>query len=299
MKQTLTTVILLILLTFPLFGQSKETGVLYQYKASSDFVWRTFGKANVQPKYEGEVSRENPDGLGVLSYPFTDGKSVVGEWKDGKEWNTEHYSKDGVLLGKWVNGKWILTWGFLCKNWVNGNTTWAEKCDESVANKYEGDIENMMPNGQGTYALHDGRIYVGEFKSGEYFGQGTLTNPDGYTYTGKWKDGEKNGRGTEIYSNQDKYTGEFKDGKKHGQGIFTSADGYKYVGKFKDGKKHGQGSLTTPDRDRYVGKFWNGKKHGQGSLSKPNGDKYVGRFYRGKKHGQGTSTSAGGRKYVG
>ena len=216
MKKTLIIIILLFLLTFPLFGQSEETGVLYQYKTSSGFVWKTFGKANVQPKYEGEVSRKTPEGFGVLSYPFTDGKSVVGEWKDGKEWNTEHYSKDGILLGKWVNGKWILKWGFLCGNWVDGTTIWAEKCDEGVANKYEGDIENMIPNGQGTYALHDGRIYVGEFKSGEYYGQGTLTNPNGYTYTGKWKDGEKNGRGTETYSNQDKYTGEFKDGKKHG-----------------------------------------------------------------------------------
>ena len=102
MKKTLIIIILLFLLTSPLFGQSEETGVLYQYKTSSGFVWKTFGKANVQPKYEGEVSKKNPEGFGVLSYPFTDGKSVVGEWKDGKEWNTEHYSKDGILLGKWV-----------------------------------------------------------------------------------------------------------------------------------------------------------------------------------------------------
>ena len=93
----------IFLFTSPLFCQ--ETGVLFQYKISSGFVWKTFGKGKVQPKYEGEVSAGIPEGFGILSYPFTDGKSVVGEWKDGKEWNTEHFSKEGIVLGIWENGK--------------------------------------------------------------------------------------------------------------------------------------------------------------------------------------------------
>ena len=64
----------ILLLSSPLFGQSKETGVLYQFKTSSGFVWKTFGKGEVQPKYKGEISNGTPEGLGVLSYPFTDGK---------------------------------------------------------------------------------------------------------------------------------------------------------------------------------------------------------------------------------
>ena len=74
-----------LLLSSPLFSQSKETGVLFQYKTSSGFVWNTFGNGEVQPKYKGEISNGTPEGLGVLSYPFTDGKRVVGEWKDGQE----------------------------------------------------------------------------------------------------------------------------------------------------------------------------------------------------------------------
>ena len=112
MKHILILLISILLFSSPLFGQSKETGVLYQYKSSSGFVWKTFGKGEVQPKYKGEISNGTPEGLGVLSYPFTDGKRVVGEWKDGKEWNTEHYKKDGKVIGKWVSGKWILKWGF-------------------------------------------------------------------------------------------------------------------------------------------------------------------------------------------
>jgi len=90
-KHLLILLISILLLSSPLFGQ--ETGVLYQHESSSGIKWKTFGNGKVQPKYEGEVSAGIPEGFGILSYPFTDGKSVVGEWKDGKEWNTEHYSK--------------------------------------------------------------------------------------------------------------------------------------------------------------------------------------------------------------
>ena len=101
------------LFTFNLYAQSSEIGVLYQFKSSSGLVWKTFGQDKVQPKYECEVSNGAPDGFGVLSYPFSYGKSVVGEWKIGKEWFTEHYNKEGILLGKYVNGEWILKWGVL------------------------------------------------------------------------------------------------------------------------------------------------------------------------------------------
>ena len=39
------------------------------------------------------------DGLGVLIYPYNE-KSVVGEWKNGKEWNTKHTKIDGTIIGK-------------------------------------------------------------------------------------------------------------------------------------------------------------------------------------------------------
>ena len=201
----------IFLLTSPLFCQ--ETGVLFQYKISSGLVWKTFGKGKVQPKYEGEVSNGTPDGFGVLSYPFTDGKRVEGEWKEGKEWNTGHYKKDGKVIGKWTNGKWILKWGVLCGTLEEGAMVWFEECYDGVESKYVGDIENRKPNGQGTYIFHDGRKYVGRWKDGKEHGQGTFTYPNGAKYVGEWKDGKKHGQGTETWSSGWKYVGEWREGK--------------------------------------------------------------------------------------
>ena len=223
-RHILIIVISLLLFTFTLFGQSKVIGVLYQYKTTSGFIWKTFGKAKVQPKYEGEVSNGTPDGFGVLSYPFTDSKSVVGEWKVGKEWNTEHYKKDGKLIGKYENGKWILKVekGILFRDtprskWVKGGEKWFRSGDEKRQAKYEGEIVTGVPNGWGTITFPSGSNYVGEFRDGKRTGQGTMSFLDGRKYKGKyegkWKDGRKNGQGTETYPSGRKYEGEWKNNK--------------------------------------------------------------------------------------
>ena len=58
-------IVIFKLFTLNLYAESRETGVLYQFKSSSGLVWKTFGKDKVQPKYEGEVSNGIPDGYGV------------------------------------------------------------------------------------------------------------------------------------------------------------------------------------------------------------------------------------------
>ena len=247
----------IFLFTSPLFCQ--ETGVLFQYKISSGFVWKTFGKGKVQPKYEGEVSAGIPEGFGILSYPFTDGKSVVGEWKDGKEWNTEHFSKEGIVLGIWENGKWILKWGVLFERMGNGILIWSENGNEDYRVKYVGDIENMKPKGQGTITSPDGDKYEGEFKNGKKHGQGTLTSPDGSMYIGAFKSDKQNGKGKFTSPDGRKFVGEYKDDKKHGKGTFTWSDEGKYEGKWKDGKFNGQGTFTFSDGNKGVGEFRNNK----------------------------------------
>ena len=65
---------------------SQEIGVLYLYESSSGFVLKSVGDEKIQPFYKGEITNGKPNGFGILSYPYN-GNSVVGEWKNGKEWN--------------------------------------------------------------------------------------------------------------------------------------------------------------------------------------------------------------------
>ena len=102
MKHLLILLISILLLSSPVIGE--ETGVLYQYETSSGFVLKSFGDGKVQPKYKGEITNGIPNGFGVLTHPYNQ-KNVVGEWKNGKEWNTKHTKNDGNIIGKFENGK--------------------------------------------------------------------------------------------------------------------------------------------------------------------------------------------------
>ena len=290
MKHLLILLISILLLSSPLFGQ--ETGVLYQHESSSGIKWKTFGNGKVQPKYEGEI--KNGDmwfilhGLGVITFPF-DGKSIIGEWKNGKEWNTKHKNKDGKIIGKFEDGEWILKWGVLYFGFRNGKVgyyteKWEgfESEDNRDFSKYEGEIKIGFPNGQGILTFPDGEKYEGEFKDGKKNGQGTHTWKDGDKYVGEHKDGKYQGQGTYTWKDGGKYVGEFKDGKYDGQGTHTFPDGGKYLGEFKDGKQNGQGTFTTSDGLKSVGEWKDGERNGQGTITYPDGIKYVGEFKDGE-----------------
>jgi len=283
----------------------QETGVLYEYETSSGIQWKTFGNEKLQPKYEGEIKNGEMDGLGFMTYPYGE-KSVVGEWKNGKEWNTKHTKKDGTLIGKFENGEWIVSWGVLYLGYRNGEVGYFPEKWEGIESednkdffKYEGEIKIGSPNGQGTEIFPDGTKYVGEFKYGKKNGQGTMTYPDGGKYVGEWKNGKQEGQGTITYPDGSKYVGEWKNGVRNGQGVYTEPDGYKYDGEWKNGKRTGQGTETYSDGQKYVGEWKNGKKNGQGTLTTPDGRKYVGEWKDGKRNGQGTMTLPNGDKYVG
>ena len=39
------------------------------------------------------------------TYTLSNGGKAVGEFREGNDWNTKEYDKNGNILGKWVNGK--------------------------------------------------------------------------------------------------------------------------------------------------------------------------------------------------
>jgi len=265
---------------------SQETGVLYLYESSSGFVLKSVGDEKIQPIYKGEITNGKPNGFGILSYPYNE-NSVVGEWKNGKEWNTKHTKKDGTIIGKFENGESVVSIGVLYRGWRNAKVgfykekwegvekeKWegVESEDNEDFGKYEGEInseykDELFKKQLAVYnKLHptiedttnavqneDFGKYEGEINNGEPNGQGTYTCPDGQKYIGEWKEGKWNGQGTETYPDGEKYVGEFKDGIPNCRGTVTYPDGSKYVGEWKNGKHHGQGTYTFHDGVKWVG----------------------------------------------
>ena len=145
-------------------------------------------------KYVGEFKDNMKNGQGV--HTFSTGTKYVGDWKEGKEWNTTHTDKDGTLLGMYKNGEWELKWGVMYLGTRNFELRWREEKWEGVESEdnkdmveYGGEINNGVPNGQGTQLFPDGSKYVGEVWDGKMW-NGTLYNKDG-NIIGKVVNGKK------------------------------------------------------------------------------------------------------------
>ena len=159
-----------LLLSSPLFGQSKKSGLLYIMENGSRYVgeWED-GKKHGQGTYtSGKGEREGDKYVGEFKggfknghgkYIWSDGDEYVGEFKDDKP-----------------NGQGTYTWS-------NGD-------------KYVGEFKDGKKHGQGTWTSTDGEKYSGEWKDGKKYDQGTYTSQDGTkgkygNFTGKYVNGIK------------------------------------------------------------------------------------------------------------
>ena len=68
---------------------------------------------------------------------------------------------------------------------------WMGFGDKEIQPKYQGDVENGVPNGLGVLIDPDGIKYVGEWIHRWKNGQGTFTWSDGGEYVGSWKNGTR------------------------------------------------------------------------------------------------------------
>ena len=101
----------ILLLSSPLFGQSKKSGLLYIMENGSRYVgeWED-GKKHGQgtytflngDKYEGEWKEGEQD---EGTHTWSDRFKYVGSWKGGQMWNGIYYDNKGNIFGKQVNGE--------------------------------------------------------------------------------------------------------------------------------------------------------------------------------------------------
>ena len=106
-----------------------QTRVLFRRWENQQLGWFWDGDEKKAIKYVGEIENGLPNGQGILTSPdgdryegdFKDGKKhgqgtftysgrfrYLGEWKDGKSWNGTSYDKNGIIILKVVNGKFVV-----------------------------------------------------------------------------------------------------------------------------------------------------------------------------------------------
>ena len=86
---------------------------------------------------------------------------------------------------------------------------WSEKESDNLF--WEGEIENNLQNGFGTYTHTNGTIYVGQYVDGLREGNGTWTLYDGSKFVGIWKDNRRwKGK---LFDEEGKEFGEYVNGE--------------------------------------------------------------------------------------
>ena len=93
------------------------------------------------------------------------------------------------------------------RSWIEEISVVYEKDKEGYfpENKYEGEIENGKPHGNGTWTMGNGAVYVGQWVNGCREGLGTFTwskygPASGQSYEGEHKDDRRHGKGKMIYA---------------------------------------------------------------------------------------------------
>ena len=193
---------------------------------------------------------------------------------------------------------------------------------ESGSWAYEGDVENDLPNGEGSFKspagaiysgawtnglkegfciarLANGCVYEGEWKNDLKEGKGVYRYPSGAIYEGNYVAGKKEGTGVYMYADDSWYTGEWKSNFKEGLGIYMYASGAMYEGEWRRGKAEGKGVYQYPDGTVYEGQWSNDLREGNGREDYPDGGAYQGEFRGDLKEGWGVYKGIDGALYEG
>ena len=153
-------------------------------------------------KYEGMWKRGKFHGSG--NYTRSDGHMFVGEWENNVLNDFTEYDKYGIIVRKYVNGVKVVLGqktplsktierGTLFRDgprikWEEGGKKWFTTGDEKTQGKYEGEILDGVPHGQGTYFWFNVNRYEGEWWYGLFDGQGTYYSyPSGIKVVGEFR----------------------------------------------------------------------------------------------------------------
>ena len=165
--------------------------------------------------------------------------------------------------------------------------------------KYEGEFNEGLKQGEGTYVWENGDRYTGHFSADRPDGKGRYQFGNGDTYEGEVQSGVIVGRGTYTTKGGDVFEGSLANGKPNGVGVYRFASGDRYEGEMAQGKMQGKGLYYTKGGDRVQAPFVDGKPQGKGVYYFANGDRYEGDMDAGALTGRGAYFYAAGMKYEG
>lgn len=184
--------------------------------------------------------------------------------------------------------------------------------------KYEGQLKNGIPHGQGIYYYEKGnKYYEGQFENGNSHGHGTYYHEykinirthekleeQGYKYyEGDVVNGKKHGFGKlyDKFNGRLTYEGEFENGKVHGKGKEYNINGKVYSGQYVNNLRHGLGiTYDFSGEIESMGEFYCDLLNGQGKTYFRGNFLRTGEFKAGKLNGQGKEYYISGRlKYEG
>lgn len=174
-----------------------------------------------------------------------------------------------------------------------GRLTDASKIKFSDGSIYEGEIRDVIRDGNGVMTFANGDIYEGEFDDDQISGNGKITYKNGDVYEGGFKNGLRSGKGTVTYADGTIFEGEFAGGRKNGYGVYTG-NGTSYEGNYVDDIKEGRGKQVFSNGDSYEGEYKNDMRNGRGIYTWSDGGYYDGEFKDNIQHGEGKRVFASG-----
>ena len=286
MKHLFILLSILLLFTYPLFGQSNEKCYVV-VESSKDFDPSLLSNISISliSKFVRDVEQLPPSGISLDSCQYNVSVS--------KNDDTTFVTFKGEGLNSYGDLKLTGSDGFqqsilkslyralkdkrdiICKDYG----TLLEECGKTIVSYREKGILFDIGVDEWKWIVNgdektDGK-YEGEIKNGKPDGKGYFSKPKWGSFDGRWSDGNPS-QGTEKWYNGNEYSGEYNKNGIHGQGTFTWSDGGKYVGEWKDDKRTGQGTFTYPNGDKYIGEFKDNKMNGQGTFTTSDGDSFRG-----------------------
>eukprot|EP00759_Apiculatamorpha_spiralis_P021282 PhF_6_TR26206/c0_g1_i1/m.37331 len=185
-------------------GQYKQAATGYMYEGDWELGVKKgkgtmYYKEDLSTYYRGQWDNNLPNGKGIMVY--ASGSVFDGEFLDGEPHGTGNLvvREQGVILeeyrGQWVSGRPHGNGSSLYITPHNSALVPLEPMaqpatKETTINRYDGEFQNGLRHGRGTFQYQDGSKYEGQWDNNQKEGEGRFTHPNGTVYFGKFEKGK-------------------------------------------------------------------------------------------------------------